>query len=75
MVRKFSRHSLYSAEEAVGIGIEREDYRSDELIYLDVTVIDHDGQVVTDTDMEITARVSGDAVLAGFGSGNPKPLA
>lgn len=72
--QEISRHSLYSAGEAVGIGIEREGYRSDELIYLDVTVIDHDGQVVTDTDMEITARVSGDAVLAGFGSGNPKPL-
>ena len=37
-------------------------------------MIDADGNTVTDTDVEIQANVLGDAVLAGFGSGNPKPL-
>lgn len=35
--------------------------------------MDSSGVLVTGADRKLTAEVSGDAVLAGFGSGNPKP--
>jgi hypothetical protein len=49
------------------------DYEGDKLVFLNVELTDKDGNIATDRDMEITAEVSG-AVLAGTGSGNPKPV-
>ncbi|MCQ2519073.1 MAG: DUF4982 domain-containing protein [Lachnospiraceae bacterium] len=42
-----------------------------DLIYVNITLYDEDGLVVTTEDMDIKATIEGPAVLAGFGSGNP----
>lgn len=71
--QEISRHTLYSAKDASGIAITKEDGPNKELIYVDIEVIDEDGHVVTDEDIEISATIDGDAVIAGIGSGDPKP--
>lgn len=45
-----------------------------ELIYIDLALNDEDGCFTPAWDVDITARVEGNASLAGFGSGDPKPL-
>ena len=56
------------AEPAVHITWE-----GDELIFADVQLEDETGTVATDSDVMLSAEVTG-ARLLGFGSGNPKPL-
>ena len=56
------------AEHAVHITWE-----GDELIFADVQLEDETGTVATDSDVMLSAEVTG-ARLLGFGSGNPKPL-
>ena len=43
-----------------------------ELQYVNITLCDSAGNVVTDRDMDVTVEVEG-AALLGFGSGDPKP--
>ncbi len=40
-------------------------------VYIDIDVVDSEGNVVTDAAVNLTAQVSGAAVLAGFGTGTP----
>lgn len=42
-----------------------------DLVYVGIELLDEDGYVVPDAETALTAKVSGKAVLAGFGSGNP----
>lgn len=44
----------------------------DSLCYVNVELVDADGNLVTDAECELTAAVSGTAHLLGFGSSNPK---
>lgn len=64
--------------ELTSAGTERklkilEDLAGKELIYLPVEIQDGAGVLAADEQSEISISVEGDAVLAGFGSGNPKP--
>ena len=45
-----------------------------QLYYVQVTICDENGIVVTNCDRKITLFVEGGADVIGFGSGNPKPL-
>ncbi len=67
------RYSLTSAGTVCSLNVEREDTYDKELIYVDISVVDKDGQVVTDSDIAISVDVEGDAVQAGLGSADPKP--
>ena len=42
-------------------------------IFADIELLDEDGVLVTDRDILIEAKVEGNAKIAGFGSGDPKP--
>ncbi len=42
-----------------------------DLIYVGIDILDHEGYVVPDASVELTAEVTGCGVLAGFGTGNP----
>lgn len=42
-----------------------------DLIYVGIDILDADGNIVTDAEVTLKAEVSGVAVLAGFGTGNP----
>lgn len=63
-------YELKTAGEASPV--VRTSWEGENLIYVDVTLEDAEGNVATDRDTELTAEVSG-AELVGFGSGNPKP--
>ena len=68
--KETGEYELKTAGEAEPV--VRVTWEGDQLIYVDVTIEDADGNVATDRDVELTAEVSG-AELLGFGSGNPKP--
>lgn len=67
------RISMISAGTASNILIKKEDTYDNELIYVDISVTDDNGQVVTDSDMTMAVEVEGDAVILGIGSADPKP--
>jgi len=49
------------------------DESKEELLFIDVQLLDAAGTLATGAESRLKAEVSGGAVLAGFGSGNPKP--
>ncbi|MCD8084731.1 MAG: DUF4982 domain-containing protein [Clostridiales bacterium] len=67
-----ARTELTTAGEPAGLVLSQEEIKG-ELIFLQGCLLDSNGTPVTGADRKLTAEVSGDAVLAGFGSGNPKP--
>lgn len=68
---ELGRMELVSAGEVASIAVETD--RVGELKYVNITLCDDEGNVVTDCDTELAVEVSG-AVLLGFGSGDPKPV-
>ena len=72
---EISRSTLSSTGEAASVRLvpEKINLTADgqSLAYVGVEIVDASGAVVTDAAVSLTARVSGSAVLAGFGSGNP----
>ena len=68
---ELGRMELVSAGEVASIALEAEKSVG-ELTYVNITLCDEQGRVVTDEDTEITVTVA-DGALAGFGSGDPKP--
>lgn len=70
--KELGRMELSSAGAVHSIALEPEESYG-ELLYVNITLRDEQGRVVTDRDAELTVQVSGGA-LAGLGSGNPKPL-
>ncbi|MCD7749701.1 MAG: DUF4982 domain-containing protein [Oscillospiraceae bacterium] len=67
-----ARTTLTTAGDPAGLVFYQEEAKG-ELIFLQGSLVDNNGTVVTGADVKLTAEVSGNAVLAGFGSGNPKP--
>ncbi len=67
------RMELSTAGEAVSVAAETETL-GEELIYVDLTLRDEKGRIADWSDVQISVTVSGSAVLAGLGSGDPKPL-
>lgn len=70
---KCGETELCSAREEVKLVLSKEETCGEELIFVNVLLQDPEGIVVTGSDCRIEAEVSGAAVLAGFGSGTPKP--
>lgn len=73
--KEISRDILLTTGEAAEIRItpEKLEMKADghDVIYVGIEVLDKDGLVVPDAAAKLSAKVSGCAVLAGFGSGNP----
>lgn len=69
--RELGRMELSSADTAACLRLDAES--AGELVYVDITLTDSQGRVVTDCDISLTARASGCALM-GFGSGDPKPI-
>ena len=67
---ELDRMELISSGEVAGIAMETDCVG--ELQYVNITLCDSAGNVVTDCDTELTVEVEG-AALLGFGSGDPKP--
>lgn len=70
---ELGRMELSTAGTAVAVAAEAE-FPGEELIYLELTLRDKNGQVADGDDVQLSVAVYGDAVLAGLGSGDPKPL-
>ncbi len=70
--QEVARTTLTTAGEPAALALSQEEANG-ELIFLQGSLVDSNGAVVTGADCKLTAEVSGDAALAGFGSGNPKP--
>ncbi|MCD8152111.1 MAG: DUF4982 domain-containing protein [Clostridiales bacterium] len=67
---------LKTAGAAAQLRLTAEEVSADDetLIYVDIAAVDADGLVCDAEKLTLQARVDGDAVLLGFGSGNPKPV-
>lgn len=68
---------LVTAEEKCSLKLIAEEKKSkgtEELIYIHIVNQDKNGVTDTSKDYKIKAQVTGAAVIAGFGSANPKPL-
>ena len=72
--QEIGRMELQSADADAGLWAQKEDTKGKELVYIDIVLKDKEGRVLTDSDVKLTAEVTGDASAAGFGSGNPKPV-
>ena len=75
--REAGRTVLATAGQAVALKATvepGENLEDRELIYVDLTLVDENGVCVPCCDVDLTAQVEGDGTLAGFGSGDPKPL-
>ncbi|MCD8190394.1 MAG: DUF4982 domain-containing protein [Clostridiales bacterium] len=70
--QEVARTELTTAGEPAKLAFSQEETEG-ELIFLRGSLVDSSGALVTGADCKLTAEVSGDAALAGFGSGNPKP--
>lgn len=70
---ELGRMELTSAGAVSHIHLEAEPPEGDSLIYVDLSLRDDLDRVVTCHDSELTVQVSGPGVLAGLGSGDPKP--
>lgn len=71
------RFRLTSAGKPQALEVRVEDpepVENGELIYTALTLRDENGVCADQEDVPITAQVTGDGVLAGLGSGDPKPL-
>lgn len=64
-----SRGTLKTTKEAAALRLIPE--RAGDFYYVGVEVVDEDGVLVPTAEIALTARVAGDAGLAGFGSANP----
>ncbi|MCD8364766.1 MAG: DUF4982 domain-containing protein [Clostridiales bacterium] len=62
-----------TAVEASGLNRCAMGEAKEELLFIDVQLLDAAGILATGAEGRLKAEVSGGAVLAGFGSGNPKP--
>ena len=73
--REISRTVIESAGEAAALRLvpEKQQMLADghDLVCVSVEITDNEGRVIADAETELTAEVSGDAELAGFGSANP----
>ncbi len=74
--KEISRDSLKTAGEIYDLVLkaEKTDTNADghSLAYVQVELVDENGSVVPDKDVELNVRVDGAGELLGFGSGNPK---
>jgi beta-galactosidase len=74
--KEVSRDVLLTAGEPDKIRLvpEKREMKADghDLIYVGIEIIDRDGNVVPVGEKQLSAKVTGCAALAGFGSGNPK---
>lgn len=68
--KEIGRTELKTANNDYKVVMDTHTYN--ELVYIDLWLKDRNGIVVTDKDCKIQVNISGDAILAGFGSGNPK---
>ncbi|MCC8066532.1 MAG: DUF4982 domain-containing protein [Clostridiales bacterium] len=69
-----AKTELRTAAEPAALALSCEDTAGEELLFIDVCLQDASGNLVTGADCKLKAEISGcAAVLAGFGSGNPKP--
>ncbi len=66
---------LKTAGETAGLKLSAEEVTADDetLIYVDIAAEDADGIVCDAAEQVLLASADGDAVILGFGSGNPKP--
>lgn len=71
--KEIGRMELQTADGDMHLELEAEDVNAKELVYLNLWLKDSEGRVITDQDLKLQAEIEGTAVLAGFGSGNPKP--
>lgn len=53
--------------------MRQEEEKNTELIYMTIEIQDDNGNVVTDEVVKLEVVVDGGVIVAGFGSGNPKP--
>lgn len=74
--KEVSRDSLKTTGKPYGIRLlpEKDSLRADghDLVYVGVEIIDQDGNVVPDAEIDLSAEVTGCISLAGFGSANPR---
>ncbi|MCQ2494894.1 MAG: DUF4982 domain-containing protein [Lachnospiraceae bacterium] len=72
---KVSRDILSTTKAAAKIVLvpEKTELKADghDVAYVNIDVLDEDGNVVPDAAVELTAKVEGSGYLAGFGTGNP----
>lgn len=70
-----SRDFLETSEEPAGVVLtpEKTLMKADghDVIYVGIDVVDGKGRPVTDAEINLSARIEGAGVLAGFGTGNP----
>lgn len=73
--KEISRATLSSTGKPTDIRMfpEKKSMRADghDVIYVNIEVVDSDGRIVPDAKLELTAKLTGPASLAGFGTGNP----
>lgn len=71
---EIGRMELTTAGEGRKIVMQAEKRRSEELVYVPIEIQDEQGSLVTNKTVKLEITVAGAAKIAGFGSGNPKPL-
>ena len=73
--KEVSRDTLETTGAPSGIRLipEKTEATADghDLIYVAIEIVDRDGRVVPDAEVDLIAKVEGAFTLAGFGSGNP----
>ena len=73
--REVSRAILATTGNPAGIRIlaEKTGMKADghDLIYAEIRIVDQDGNTVPDAEVPLTVHLTGPALLAGFGTGNP----
>lgn len=73
--KEISRDVLVTAEAPAEIRLtaNKQEMKADghDLIYVEIEILDANGNLVPDAELKLKAELTGDAVLAGFGSGNP----
>lgn len=72
--KQLGRHDLKTAGSKRNLVMTIEKVRSTELIYVSIEYQDENQVVVTSEDVTLEVTIEGKAQVAGFGSGNPKPL-
>ena len=74
--KEISRDELVTTGAPAGIRLipEKSRLKADghDAAYLGIEILDSEGNVVPDAEIELSAKATGDGILAGFGSGNPK---
>ncbi len=74
--KEISRDELITTGAPAGIRLipEKNTLKADghDAAYLGIEILDSEGNVVPDAEIELSAEAKGEAILAGFGSGNPK---